>query len=275
MSSLIRESFSRPVAALIAIVVTIATGSLFVRDTRAVQYYSTRVGEQKPLPLKDGSVITLNTDTQINLRRDGSTLYVRLFKGEVHFNMLPNPGRTLIVSVGDRLEIIDTATIFDVRLTETGEAGIIVQEGRVELSAADLAHVELLQNQQAKVTSGPTQLAIRTQNENPHEIERQLSWLHGYLDFRCETLANAAGEFNRYNLTHIELMDEPTKKLQIGGMFSTLDPMNFAQALVEVSKPNIQLDKARTAQGTLVLRLSQATLPRGSRARPMRCTPAS
>jgi transmembrane sensor len=262
-------------AALMAIVLTTATASLFVQDTRAIQYYLTRVGEQKPLHLKDGSVITLNTDTLINFRRDGSKVYVRLFKGEVHFNMPPNPGRTLIVSVGDRLDVIDTATIFDVRLTETGEARVTVQEGRVELSASYLAHVQLLQNQQAQVISEPTRLAIHTQHKAPQEIERQLSWLHGYLDFRCETLANAAAEFNRYNLTHIEVMDEATGKVHIGGTFSTSDPVNFAHALVELSKPNILMETVHTAQATTVLRLSQAPQQREGRPNPMACTPGT
>jgi transmembrane sensor len=242
-------------AALAAVILTFFCVSLFVRDTHNVEYYATGVGEQRSILLPDGSVITLNTDSDMTLRRDGTSLYVALLRGEAHFNMVPGKPRRLVVSVADQVEVIDTATIFDVRLTEHG-ARITVKEGHVEISVTHLAQVQLIQNQQATLDTGPTSLAVRTRSVSSRDVARQLAWLQGYLDFQCEPLASAASEFNRYNLTHIEIMDEPTKHVQIGGMFSIADPVTFAEAIAQVM-PNVELVSARGPNGTRILRLRQ------------------
>ncbi len=258
-----RPPTSRAFAAFLAVAVTFTSLSLFVRDTRNVEYYTTQIGEQRPLPLRDGSIITLNTDSTISVRRDGPILYVRLFRGEAHFNMVPGQHRRLIVSVGDRVEVIDTATIFDVRLTDSG-AVVTVKEGHVEISIAHLAHVQLIQEHQATIDMGPTTVAVRPQKVSPREVDRQLAWLEGYLDFQCESLGNAAKEFNRYNLTKIEVIDEPTSKVQIGGMFSTSDPVTFADAVSQVM-PSVKVDSGRNPDGTRVLRLEQEQQSSGAR----------
>jgi transmembrane sensor len=267
-----RRPIARTLAVLAAVAITTGSASLFVRDTPGIEYYATRVGERRPLPLRDGSVITLNTDTKLKIRRDGPTLYVRILKGEVHFNMLPNPQRRLIVSVGDRLDVIDIATIFDIRLTDSGGARITVQEGQVELSAAQLADVQLRQNQQAAVDFGPGQLAIRTRAISPAEIERQLSWLQGHLVYQCETLSNVAREFNRYNRTHIEITDSLTGAIQVGGIFSTTDPDTFAKGVMRMT-PNLLLDSIPGPDGTHVLKLHQGPHSKQQSSFTSNCTP--
>jgi ferric-dicitrate binding protein FerR (iron transport regulator) len=119
-----------------------------------------------------------------------------------------------------------------------------------------LAQVQLIQNQQVAIDTGPTSLAVRTRNISSREVDRQLSWLRGYFDFQCEPLASAAAEFNRYNLTHIEIMDEPTQRVQVGGTFSTSDPATFIAAITEVT-PNVASESVQGPNGTRTLRLRQ------------------
>jgi ferric-dicitrate binding protein FerR (iron transport regulator) len=266
-----RDPMAGLVATLTAVTLTACSLALFVRDTPAMEYYSTQVGEQLPVHFRDGSVITLNTDTVIKLGRDGGTLAIRILKGEVHFNMLPNPQRHLIVSVGDRIEIRDTATIFDVRVIEPGGAKVTVQEGEVKLSVANMADVQLRANQQTMVDSDSTRVAIHTHKIRARQILREFSWLQGYLDFQCETLGSAVKEFNRYNRTHIELMDEAIAKVQIGGVFSIKDPTTFAE-VVEEASPAIHLDKVHGNKGTPVLQLR---VPNPKLKPQSHCTPES
>jgi transmembrane sensor len=255
-----------------AFLITAAWVSLFVRDTHNMESYETRVGERLALPQQDGSVITLNTNSSMKMRHDGETLYVQIVRGEVHFNMTWNPYRRLVVSIADRVEVIDIATIFDIRLTDDG-ARITVKEGHVELSVPHMTHLQLHENQQASIAVGPASLAIHARNVSSREVERQLSWLEGYLDFQCETLANAAREFNRYNLSRIEILDEPTRKLQIGGTFASTDAATFADAIAQV-RPNVILDSVPTAtEGVRILRLRQD--PKSRTPQPLGCTGSS
>lgn len=248
-----RDLATRLVAVLAAFAITASSASLFVRDSLGTQFYVTHIGERKAIRLHDGSVITLNTNSSLKIVHDGQMLSVRIFQGEVHFNMLPDPRRHLVVSVGDQVRVIDTATIFDVRVTNEDRTQVTVQEGQVQLSVTDQADVQLHQNQQATIDSDLSRLSIHTHNLAPKEIERQFSWLQGYLDFQCATVGDAAQEFNRYNLTSIDV-DDLTKKVQIGGVFLTTDPVTFAEAIAKISK-NVRLNKVDGPANTQVLQL--------------------
>ena len=107
----------RMVGILVAGLLTIGSGSLLVSDGSAIQYFSTRVGEQLPLQMPDESVITLNTNSRIKTQSDGEMLRVGVMTGEVLFDNHPDVKRQLIVSVGD-LQIVDTTAIFAVELLD-------------------------------------------------------------------------------------------------------------------------------------------------------------
>jgi ferric-dicitrate binding protein FerR (iron transport regulator) len=187
---------TRPLAALMTPLIAACLSSLFARDSHNVEYYSTQIGEQHPIRESDGSVITLNTDSRIVLRHDGPNLYVEILRGEVHFDIGTHYHGRLVVSAAG-LDVVDTGTAFDVRLTDQG-VRVTVKEGTVALSL-DHSHLQLNENQQALVDTRPTHLAIRARNIPPREVERQLSWLQGYLDFQCETLASAARSLRLYS----------------------------------------------------------------------------
>jgi transmembrane sensor len=249
-----RHALTKLLATLAALAFTVGSLWLFMRDSPDAEYFSTRVGERLPVRIPDGSVITLNTDSRIKLHRDGQTLSVQILKGEVHFNMVPNSQRHLVVSVGERIQITDIATIFDVRLIDPSGARVTVQEGQVKVSVLKLADVQLQENQQTAVTSDEARITIRTRHIPPRQVEREFSWLQGTLDFQCDTLGNVAKEFNRYNQTHIEVMDDTTAKVPIGGAFSTTNPTAFAKLIADVS-PNMRLETAQHTGGYPVLQL--------------------
>jgi ferric-dicitrate binding protein FerR (iron transport regulator) len=248
-----RDLATRLIAMLAAVTITASSASLFVQDSLGAMFYSTHIGQRKAIKLDDGSVITLNTNSSLKIRHDGPMLSVQIFQGEAHFNMLPDPRRHLVVSVGDQVKVIDTATVFDVRVTDEDKTQVTVQEGQVQLVVTNQADVQLHQNQQATVDSDSSRLSIHTHNLAPKEIERQFSWLQGYLDFQCATVADAAQEFNRYNLTRIEV-DDHAGLVQIGGVFLTTDPVTFAESVAKISK-TVRLNKVDGPADTQILQL--------------------
>src|SRR3569833_555342 len=94
-------------------------------DAATIDFISSRVGEQRPVQLGD-AVFTLNTDSLIKMNVDGAALRVEVLRGEVLFNMLPDPRRNLVVSARN-LDIVDIATIFAVRLVDDGKAQVTVE----------------------------------------------------------------------------------------------------------------------------------------------------
>jgi transmembrane sensor len=270
-NTLWRNPIPRLLAVVVAVGITASTLSLFVHGAPATEHYATAIGGQLPVRLQDGSIITLNTDSSVDIRRDGRTLSVQIFHGEVHFNMAPNPHRHLVVVVGNQFTVRDVGTIFDVRLTDEGKGRITVQKGEVEVSIPRVEGVQLHQNQQAVVKSDLSRLSVRTRNVSAQEIERQFSWLQGHLYFECTTLADAAKEFNRYNLTRIDVMDDAAANVQLGGMFSTTDPITFAEDVTHLSD-NIRL---RTIDGPAHTHILQLRTRNVKIARQAGCTAES
>jgi len=179
-------------------------------------------------------------------------VHVEVLRGEVLFNMLPNPSRHLVVSVKD-LDIVDTATIFSVRLVEDGEVRVTVEEGEVLLSNANLRQVPLGHNQQAVADQRANRLELK-KGLDPRAIERQLAWREGHLVFVCEPLSQVAQEFNRYNLTKLEV-DPQVADVQVGGEFSATDVMGFVDLMPRLDE-GIQWERAPGgAKGAEVVRL--------------------
>ena len=240
-----------PVLAVAGAIVTLS-GFQLVGDAATIEYVSSHVGEQRPVRLNDGSVITLNTDSLIKMSSDGAALHVEVLRGEVLFNMLPNPSRHLVVSVRD-LEIFDTATIFSVRLVDDGQIRVTVEEGEVRLSNANLRQVPLAHHQQAVSDQHANRLELK-KGLDPRAIERQLAWREGRLVFVCEPLSQVAQEFNRYNLTKLEV-DPLVAKVQVGGEFSATDVMGFVELMPRLDE-GIRWEHApRNEEGDAVLRL--------------------
>jgi ferric-dicitrate binding protein FerR (iron transport regulator) len=90
--------------------------------------------------------------------------------------MNPNTRRRLTVSAGD-LTIIDTATIFAVRMTDTGEPGVVVQEGQVRVSGPHLSPTVVSQNEIISLKPDDPRPVLRAEAVTPREIS-VIDW-HG------------------------------------------------------------------------------------------------
>jgi transmembrane sensor len=250
------DATTRLLVATVAILTL--SGSQFVGDAVNISYAATRIGELRTLELIDGSVITLNTDSAIKTRTDGASLHVEVLRGEVLFATQPNSMGHLSVSAGD-LDIFDTATVFDVRLSGDGQVRVTVQEGEVRLSARRPGQLLPLEhNQQAIHDEQLGTLKLR-KGLSSRSIEYQLSWREGRLIFGCERLSEVAREFNRYNLTKLEV-DPRIENEQIGGNFSATNVAEFVELMPHLDA-SIRWERAQDARGAPVLRLYQAANP--------------
>jgi len=245
-----------------AVAILTLSGSQFVGDTVNISYVATQVGEIRTLKLSDGSVITLNTDSRIKTRTNGTSLHVEVLQGEVLFAMQPNSMRHLCVAAGD-LDIFDTATVFDVRLSGDGQIRVTVQEGQVRVSSGRSGEFPLEHNQQAIRDESLGTLKLR-KGLSSRSIEYQLSWREGRLIFGCQRLSDVAREFNRYNVTKLEI-DPRIEDEQIGGDFSATDVAEFVDLMPHLD-PSIHWERSQDARGTPILRLYQTPdAPRPSR----------
>lgn len=190
--------------------------------------YTTTRGEVRLLPLADGSVVTMNTDSHIRVSFSKTNRTIYLEKGEVLFDVAKNPQRPFLVKAGmAKVQAIGTA--FSVRRTGSTPVEVMVREGTVNV-AAPQGHKQSMMlgaNMRALADASGDVTAKRMSSE---EIERMLAWREGKIAFSETSLRDAAIEFNRYNKIKIAVGGDVIANRTVTGMFSANDPQGFAHA---------------------------------------------
>ncbi len=204
----------------------------------AGETYVTRRGEMKVVPLADGSVVNLNTDSRMRVLYSAARRAIHLDRGEALFDVAKDASRPFVVYAGDT-QVKAVGTSFSVlRLADT-PVQITVREGVVEidrghLGTAQIAPVRLSANMRAMapIDSGLAAPApIRAVAVAPVEVERSVAWREGRIAFEGETLAEAVKDFQRYSDTRIVIDDPSIAREEVTGLFQANDPVGFAQAV--------------------------------------------
>jgi transmembrane sensor len=212
-------------AAAAATVLVAVAAYLLESGIFAGVHYSTPVGEVASVPLVDGSKVTLNTDSKIEVAISTRERRVYLDQGEVFFEVAKDPAHAFIVQVGDK-RVIAVGTKFAVR-REAGTMRVVVTEGKVR--------VEIAQGPTASLTAGAvaltTDAGTLVRASSLSDAEDDLAWLHGVLVFHETTLAEATAEFNRYNTRKIIITDSAVGALRIAGAFRSSNLDGFVRLL--------------------------------------------
>jgi transmembrane sensor len=117
----------------IAIAVHILRPLLPVRAVADSQFYSTDIGEQRPVALADGSTVLLNTDSRLQVEYDAERREVHLLQGEAYFEVAHDSDKPFLVFVGSNI-VRAVGTSFTVHIKKL-DIEVIVTEGAVEVSA--------------------------------------------------------------------------------------------------------------------------------------------
>ncbi|HET7084717.1 MAG TPA: FecR domain-containing protein [Rhizomicrobium sp.] len=210
--------------------------------------FSTGKGETKVVALKDGSVVTLNTASEIQVNYSDSLRSVELVQGEALFDVAKNKSRPFVVSAGDT-DVRAVGTSFTVRKLEAAPVQVLVREGVVEVfkPAINAAPVRIAANNMALAPEGESAV-IAARPIPAVQVNRQMAWQKGQIAFEGESLAEAAAEFARYSDTRIIIEDQALAREEIAGLFKATDPVGFAQTIA------ISLNaKARIGEGEVRL----------------------
>lgn len=221
-------------AASLAVVAVLGGIGLLTPPAPAPVAYGTGLGEQRTEQLADGTRITLNTQTDLQVRYDRRRREIVLERGEALFDVAREAGRPFVVVAGDG-SVTALGTRFQVR-NETGEAMVTLLEGRVEV-AAQQARRQLAPGEQARY--GGDAAGVRVRQVDPVAVA---SWTLGRLDFSGLPLAEAVAEANRYSEVKLRLGDPGLAELPVGGSFRIGDNAAIAAALATVFPVRVASD---------------------------------
>ncbi|MDB6092565.1 MAG: anti-FecI sigma factor, FecR [Verrucomicrobia bacterium] len=201
----------------------------------------TAVGDQRQLTLPDGSIVTLNTDSAVDVVYTPGERRLLLTKGEAYFAVAKDKARPFIVGVGN-VAVRAVGTAFNIRL-KARQIEVVVTEGLVKVddtanggsvlpkpevySSADFEDPVLAAGEQvviayaaekAAVTAPPMIVPLAAT-----EITQRLAWREQRLVFDPTPLRDVVAEFNRYNRRQLRVADEATGRMLVGGTFRADD----------------------------------------------------
>lgn len=199
----------------------------FATIPRATAYESA-LGQVRVVTLEDGSVLTLNTDSEVHVRYTNGRRLIHLDHGEVLFDVAKNKARPFIVEA-DGTSVTAVGTSFVVRKLDAAPVEVLVREGVVEVQRkAATSPVRMSAN--SKLISSSTPAAIAPTRIAAEEVTRETAWESGRIAFEGETLEDAAQAFERYSETRIIIEDPSIGREEITGLFASNDPVGFARA---------------------------------------------
>ena len=274
----------RPVVALptIALIMTISL-SFWLFDQQSGptnNVYVTTIGNHSTHTLQDGSVLWLNSNSQVEVNYTNAKRIITLVKGEAHFNVEHDANRPFEVYAGRRI-VKAIGTAFSV-YRSNDKLEVMVSQGRVELAIVEPAmeqHEEassfkvinqdktktstnlkaygkmtviasLQKGQSVSLSSTANTLHTPVVEHAVGELARKLSWLEGTLVFAGESLDEVVAEVSRHTSVVIEVADPNLRKLRIGGQFKAGETealfdvleSGFGVKITRISKNRVRID---------------------------------
>lgn len=196
--------------------------------------FATATGERREVMLPDGTSVTLNTDTALDVVYTEGERLVMLRKGQAFFEVARNPQRPFVVQTPYR-RVVALGTAFDVEVN-SGLFQVMLVEGSVRVDnppesgvSADAAPEVVLAPGQALVARlGVAEQVVEL------DVERELRWRKGFVEFDNEPLGAAIAELNRYYPEPIVVRDARVAQLRLSGIFRTTPREEFLSIVAEV-----------------------------------------
>ncbi|MDT9600989.1 FecR family protein [Sphingosinicella rhizophila] len=206
--------------------------------------YRTAVGERRIVMLDDGSRLSLDAATAVEVRLRGDRRDLKLVAGRAKFDVAKNPLKPFSVMAGDKM-VVATGTSFSVELVRR-RMHVILYEGQVAVLDRGPDGVEPEPLRLAAAKSIPAERLLKpgrelisdlsrpTASVVAADLSRSLAWESGQLTFIDEPLASAVERVNRYSARKVELADPAAAAMQVNGVFNAGDVEAFVVGVREI-----------------------------------------
>ena len=275
---LLRRRSTRWIGAAAACLAVVAAGFVFTTSSGpdgrgdapailadAAVTYETRIGERSTVTLSDGSVVTINTNSRIEVGYTDDLREITLTRGQGFFEVAKDIDRPFVVVAGGK-RVMALGTVFDVRFDDENEVQVTLVEGRVQVE--DIALDEktpaaepmpgsgsAVSTRMAAIELSPGERLVARTDTAPQIIEtdgiEETSWRRGQLVFRQRELSDVVAEMNRYTSQQLILdADERVLALRVSGVFNNGGPPSAFVDALEAMHP---LEARRSGRDELTL----------------------
>ncbi len=247
-----------PLAAAACLVLASLGGWLWSRYVP--EMYQTGSGERRVVALEDGSKISLDAQSRVDVRYSSGHRELWLRQGRARFQVAHDSLRPFSVRASDKV-VVATGTQFSVELLSS-QVHVILYQGSVDvLSPRDgaLQPVRWRPEPDMPVGAGERQIlpprrelvlaaagsAALTASVRPADPVRSLSWESGQLVFNEETLASAVERMNRDVDKPLYLGEGPVGQIRISGTFLAGDMAAFLEGVTGIFPVRVDRNHGR------------------------------
>lgn len=222
------------IAASIMLFITFSI--LFQPNGPIAHIHKSGIGEMDTIMLNDGTVITLNTDTEISVAMSPDERKVLLVHGEAYFDVAKDTKRPFSVIIGKDV-VRAVGTSFNIK-HRTEVTRVTVTEGVVEVKSNPISSTSLnLLSFASPISLGVgANLTINGDTAQTNllsslELEQSVAWRTGMLHFNGEPLSAIVDELQYYAHKEIILASNQVSDLIVGGSFNVNNVSSFLKGL--------------------------------------------
>jgi transmembrane sensor len=209
------------------------------------------------LVLPDGTVMDINTGSDVAVRFTAKERLVTLNQGEAHFQVVHDTARPFIVVAGG-VSVRAVGTAFDVRLGAEA-VDVLVVEGKIELgrraaiardeASTDLSPPLIHAGERAQMSRLSQAVALTIDRLDAPAIRARLTWQNPMTSFTDVPLRDVVVRFNGCNAIQLVLEDSVLRERKIGGKIA-LDRVDDFVRLLE-QDGDVVADRATPGRITL------------------------
>lgn len=190
------------------------------------QRFRTGVGQTTTVTLPEGSVVTLDSETEMRLRETPRERRVDLVGGRAFFRVAKDASRPFIVNAGGK-SVRAIGTAFEVSF-EHGNMVVTLAEGKVrveEAGAGSGSGTDMAPGGQLVIGADHNWTLRRV------DVAKETSWTEGRLIFMRDPLSDAVAEMNRYSTRKLVFKDGQIPEKEVVGVFEAGDVEGFVKAM--------------------------------------------
>ncbi len=192
--------------------------------------YVTGQGQKSIVDLPDGTRVTLDAESAVDVAFAAGRRDVRLLRGRAFFDVAHDRAHPFAVQAGGRV-VTALGTQFDVRLTP-GAVRVVLAEGSVSVASApdgpSAPTVKLAPGQDFSAQDHKAGKVSST------DLDEALAWKQGVVEFQDRPLSDAIEVLNRYTRAQIVIKDPKIAALRITGVFKTGDIARFGRSVSQI-----------------------------------------
>lgn len=220
--------------------------------------YQTNLGERRLLTLADGSLVTLDSNSRLEVRLDRRARKLKLVRGQARFAVAHDTARPFSVRARDQI-VVATGTDFNIDMLGP-KILVTLIEGRVTVLQAPTSGISMIPRARpvvvAKLNAGQqlaststisfTHAAVAAQVQ-PASVDRAVAWETGQLVFADERLGAVVERISRYSPEPV-LVEGPCADMRLSGVFNAGDVETFVDAVQRA----LPVRATRTSEGILL-----------------------